>query len=143
MDLRIKYVDPHAKFFLLFSILRFCDDPDPKYPNEKTKRKNQEKILKDTFGEEGKEIFFAKSSQLEAKNCPTGQDRYFFNPKKTCKQNFELITKDEKVKMKRSYGEKLLDPSEYCLVQYSGTNIFDRIAKICQKDEAEVETKFS
>ena len=55
MDLRIKYVDPHAKNFLLFSILRFCDDPDPNDPNEKTKRKNQEKILKDTFGEEGKE----------------------------------------------------------------------------------------
>ena len=94
MDLRIKYVDPHAKIFWLFSILRFCDDPDPNDPNEKTKRKNEEKILKDTFGEEGKEIFFAKSSQLEAENCPTGQDRYFFNPKKTCKQNFELIPND-------------------------------------------------
>ena len=141
MDLTIKYVDPHAKIFWLFSILRFCDT-ELSEKQEKI-RKSEIKILKNTFGKEGKEIFFGKPSHLEANNCPVGQLKDYFNPKKTCKQNFELIIKDEEVKMKRSYGEKLLDPSEYCLVQYSGTNIFDRIAKICQKDEAEVETKFS
>jgi len=103
----------------------------------------EKKILKDTLGEEGKEIFFGKSSALEANNCPTGQLKDYFNPKKTCKQNFELILDDEEVKMKRSYGEKLLDPSEYCLVQYNGTNIFDRIAKVCKTADDEVETKFS
>ena len=50
---------------------------------------------------------------------------------------------DEEVKMKRSYGEKLLGPSEYCLVQYDGTNIFDRIAKICKNPDDEVDTRFS
>ena len=97
------------------------------------------------MGEEGKEIFFGKSSALEADsdNCPTGQLKDYFNSTKTCKQNFELIPYDEEVKMKRSYGEKLLDPSEYCLVQYNGTNIFDRIAKICKTADDEVETKFS
>ena len=50
---------------------------------------------------------------------------------------------DEEVKMKRSYDEKLLDPSEYCLVQYNGTSIFDRIAKACKNPDNEVETRFS
>ena len=31
---------------------------------------------------------------MEAENCPKGQDRYYFNSTKTCKQNFELIPSD-------------------------------------------------
>ena len=54
-----------------------------------------------------------------------------------------LHTDPNEVKMKRSYDEKLLDPSEYCLVQYNVTNIFDRIAKICKNPDNEVDTRFS
>ena len=96
-------------------------------------------MLKDTFGEE---IYFDKANTEERK-CPDGQARSKINPKKTCKENFELILDDGEVKMKRSYNETLLDPSEYCLLQYNGTDLFHRNARICQKAEAEVETKFS
>ena len=84
---------------------------------------------------------------MEANNCPTYDEipmsRYEtgFSHKETCKHNFELIFDDGEVKMKRSYNETLLGPHEYCLLQYNGTSMFDRIAKICRKDEVEVKTK--
>ena len=84
-------------------------------------------------------------------NCPISteqnknkkQSRYPLIPEKTCKQNFELILDDGKVKMKRSYNETLLNPSEYCLLQYDGTDLFHRSAKICMKTEAENPMKIS
>ena len=96
-------------------------------------------MLKDTFGEE---IYFDKAN-IEERKCPEGQVRSKINPKKTCKENFELILDDGEVKMKRSYNETLLDPSEYCLLQYDGTDLFHRNARICKKTEAENPTKHS
>ena len=94
-------------------------------------------ILNESFGP----IHLDKLSSLS--NCPQNQSWYDFTPKKTCKENFELILDDGEVKMKRSYNETLLDPSEYCLLQYDGTDLFHRNARICKKTEAENPTKDS
>ena len=110
-----------------------------RYCDTEAKESINDTILDELFGP----IHLDKSSSLV--NCPENQSRYNFNPNKTCKQNFKLELDNDtgKVKMKKSYDKNILDPSEYCLLQYDGTDLLHRSARICMKTETEMKMKFS
>ena len=123
--------------FPLFNLTQLC------FMNRYCDKGNEESINDTILNESFGPIHLDKSSSLS--NCPPNQSRYEFSPEKTCKQNFklELDNDTQEVKMRKSYGEKLLGPSEFCLLQYDGTDLFHRNARICMKTEAENEMKHS
>ena len=79
------------------------------------------------------QIHLDKSSTLE-QDCPEGQIRGLINAEKTCKHSFELIKDKNEIKLKKSYSGEILNANNFCLIKYSGSSIFDRIARICMDD---------